>query len=108
MLSTIFPTQRDRRGAPRSAASLSAYLITPAGNHLRGIAKNLSRSGVFVEARVTDEWLVGETARLVFALSDGNVIRLTRYSVLIVREAGHGLGVAFWRSMRSAQIHAGS
>lgn len=96
MLSKIF-TQKDRRGAPRSEASLSAYLITPSGNQLRGVAKNLSRSGVFVETQTPEEWLVGETARLVFALRKGNVIRLVRHSVLVVREARHGLGVAFWR-----------
>jgi hypothetical protein len=107
MTRTTFPSLKDRRGAPRSDASLSAYLITPSGDQLRGVAKNLSRSGVFVEAKMPEEWLVGETARLIFALSDGNVVRLARYSVLIVREARHGVGVAFWRSIRPAQARSG-
>lgn len=98
---------KDRRGAPRSDAALSTYLITPGGQQLRGVARNLSRSGVFVETTMPEEWLVGETARLIFALSEGNVVRLARYSVLIVREANHGVGVAFWRSMRPTRFRGG-
>lgn len=98
---------KDRRGAPRSAACLSTYLITPTGQQLRGTTRNLSRSGVFVEAKMPEEWLVGETVRLIFALSEGNLIRLARYSVLIVREANHGVGVAFWRSMRPTRFRGG-
>jgi hypothetical protein len=101
------PLFKDRRGAPRSDATVSAYLVTQGGNQLRGVAKNLSRSGVFVKIKPPAEWLVGESARLVFAISDGNVIRLAHYSVLIVRETEHGVGVAFWRSMRTIQFSRG-
>lgn len=96
------PLLKDRRNAPRSESSLSAYLMTQAGSQLRGVATNLSRSGVFVKIKIPPEWLVGESARLVFALSDGKVVRLARYSVLIVREAEQGVGLAFWRSTRAA------
>jgi hypothetical protein len=105
MPSRTSPALKDRRGAPRSDSSLAAYLITPSGHQLRGVARNLSRSGVFMESRIAataEEWLVGESARMVFMLADGNVIRLIRYPVLIVREARHGIGMAFCRSMRPA------
>lgn len=95
---TVFP-DKDRRGANRSSSRLKAYLLTSEGQ-LHGTATNLSRSGVFLELPPRSSWLVGETARLVFALGDGGVVRLTRYSVMIVRETKHGLGVAFWRSIR--------
>ncbi|CAL1240805.1 PilZ domain-containing protein [Candidatus Methylocalor cossyra] len=106
MAQTITQPAKDRRGAPRSPISLTAYLITPSGRQLRGVARNLSRSGVFVETRLPPEWLVGETARLVFALTEGNVVRLAHYSVLIVRESPRGLGLAFWRSMRPARTRS--
>lgn len=96
----------DRRSAPRSSASLSAYVITKAGHPLRGVTINLSRSGVFVETKARCEWRIGETARLVLALSEGNMVRLARYSVLVVRETQSGIGLAFWRSPRSNPIQS--
>jgi hypothetical protein len=79
---------------------LAAYLLTPSGNQIRGIAKNLSRSGVFMELKPPSGWMIGETARLVFTLESGNVVRLARYSVVVVRESSGGIGLAFWRSVR--------
>lgn len=95
---------KDRRIAPRSNSVLSAYLITPSGTQLRGTAKNLSRSGIIMETSIPPAWLVGETARLVFTLTEGNVVRLLRYSVVIVRESRAGLGLAFWRSTQPATL----
>lgn len=108
MSQLVNPLVKERRGATRSDTAISAYLITQGGKPLRGIARNLSRSGVFVEIKLPEEWLVGESARLVFAVSDGKVIRLAGYSVLIVREAQNGVGVAFWRSARPAHYCRGS
>lgn len=95
------PAPAERRAAPRSKSAISAYLVTHTGDQLRGVAKSLSRSGVFVELKLPVEWLVGESGRLFFSLKDGNVIRLACYPVLVVREARNGVGVAFWRSGRS-------
>jgi hypothetical protein len=106
MIQTSKISLKDRRGAPRSRASLSAYLLTQAGSQLRGVAINLSRSGLFLETQVPTEWLVGETARLVLTLSDGKIVRLARYSVLIVREVQSGVGLAFWRSLRPKPIQS--
>jgi hypothetical protein len=97
----------DRRETPRSGARLNAYLITQAGHQLRGIATSLSRTGAFIETKAPNDWLAGETARLVFTLAEGNVIRLAGYPVLIVREVPGGIGVAYWRSMRSARFGRG-
>ena len=100
MHNTLSSSDRDRRGAPRSKSTLAAYLITPSGNQVRGVARNLSRSGTFLETAPSGTWQVGETARLVFMLSEGNVVRLARYAVLVVRETKHGVGLAFWRAAR--------
>lgn len=99
------PRLADRRETPRSATELTAYLITPGGQPLRGIATSLSRTGAFIETRAPSAWLVGETARLVFTRAEGKVIRLAGYPVLIVREAAEGLGVAYWRSMRAPRCN---
>lgn len=90
----------DRRGTPRSKVSLSAYLIMPSGHSLRGTTLNLSRSGAFVKTHASLKWQVGETAKLVLAFNEGNLVRLARYSVLVVRGTQQGLGLAFWRSPR--------
>jgi hypothetical protein len=95
---------KNRRGAPRYTAALGAYLITPSGRPLRGVARNLSRSGVFMETRVPTEWLVGETAWLIFTVNDGNIVRLIRYSTVVVRESQHGFGLAFWRAIQPSRI----
>lgn len=100
MANTLSPASRDRRGAPRSQSTLAAYLITPSGEQVRGVARNLSRSGTFLETASNGAWQVGETARLVFMLSEGNVVRLARYAVLVIRETEQGVGLAFWRSAR--------
>jgi hypothetical protein len=42
--------------------------------------------------------LIGEPARLVFTLEHGNLVRLARYSVVIVRESQYGIGLGFWHS----------
>jgi hypothetical protein len=94
----------DRRGAPRSKVSLSAYLIMQSGISLRGTTINLSRSGAFVKTDASLKWQVGETAKLILALSEGNMVRLARYSVLVVRGTQTGLGLAFWRSPRPSLV----
>jgi hypothetical protein len=101
------PFHKDRRDAPRAETALTAYLVTHGGSQLRGCARNLSRSGVFVEIKAPGQWLVGESGRLVFTINEGNVTRLAGYSVLIVREASHGVGVVFWRSLKTTQFTRG-
>ncbi|CAI8919306.1 PilZ domain-containing protein [Methylocaldum szegediense] len=91
-------SEKERRRAPRLDSRISAYLIMPASAPLRGIAKNISRSGVFIEVAKPSKRLIGETARLVFTLEHGNLIRLARYSVVVVRESQHGIGLGFWQS----------
>lgn len=91
-------SEKERRRAPQLDSRISAYLIMPASAPLRGVAKNISRSGVFIETAKPLKRLIGEPARLVFTLEHGNQVRLARYSVVIVRESQHGIGLGFWHS----------
>lgn len=96
---TVFPG--DRRIAPRSMSSVLTYLIPPAGSPLRGITKNLSRSGFFLQTPVRAETAVGTSAMVVFAVVRGKVVRLLRYPVIVKRESQQGYGLAFGRTLWS-------
>jgi hypothetical protein len=94
----------DRRIAPRSMSSVRTYLIPPAGSPLRGITKNLSRSGLFLQTPVRAEASLGKSAMVVFAVERGKVVRLLRYSVIVKRESQHGYGLAFGRTLWSTAV----
>ncbi|MGX2040091.1 PilZ domain-containing protein [Methylocaldum sp. MU1018] len=94
----------DRRNAPRSISSVRAYLVPPAGNPLRGITKNLSRSGVFLQMLTHAETSVGKPAMIIFAVESGNIVRLLRYSVTVKRAAAHGYGLEFGRTLWSTAV----
>lgn len=104
MLGSRTNSEKERRRAPRLDSRISAYLIMPSGAPLRGVARNISRSGVFIETQKPLKRLIGEPARLVFTLEHGNLVRLARYSVVIVRESQHGIGLGFWNSSRAAYL----
>jgi len=101
MLGSRTNAEKERRRAPRLDSRISAYLIMPSSTPLRGVAKNISRSGVFIETTKPLKRLIGEPARLVFTLEHGNLVRLARYSVVIVRESQHGIGLGFWHSTKA-------
>jgi len=94
----------DRRVAPRSISSVRTYLIPPASSPLRGITKNLSRSGVFLQMPVRAEASVGKPAMVVFAVESGKIVRLLRYSVVVKRESQHGYGLEFGRALWSTAV----
>ncbi|WP_414675381.1 PilZ domain-containing protein [Methylocaldum sp.] len=94
----------DRRTAPRSISSVRAYLISPAGGSLRGITKNLSRSGIFLQTAIHPDASVGEPATVVFAVESGKIVRLLRYSVVVKRESRQGYGLEFGRALWSTAV----
>ncbi|BBA37227.1 type IV pilus assembly PilZ [Methylocaldum marinum] len=102
MLGSRTNSGKERRRAPRLDSRISAYLIMPSGAPLRGVARNISRSGVFIETQRPLKRVIGEPARLVFTLEHGNLVRLARYSVVVVRESQHGIGLGFWKSSKPA------
>lgn len=97
-------TPGDRRLAPRSIFSLRTYLIPPAGNPLRGITKNLSRSGIFLQTPVCASASVGKPAVVVFAVERGKIVRLLRYPVIVKRESKQGYGLEFGRTLWSTAV----
>jgi hypothetical protein len=94
----------ERRTAPRSVSSLRAYLLTPAGGLLPGLARNFSRSGVFLQTKIPADSSVGDPATIVFAIENGNIVRLLRYAVVIRRESHQGYGLEFERCLWSTGI----
>lgn len=98
------PAFKERRGAPRFGASLRAYLLTPGGGRFAGVAKNFSRSGVFLRTPIPVDSTVGDPAVIVFALETGNVVRLLRYSVVVRRESRQGYGLEFGYSLWSTAV----
>ncbi|MGX2039473.1 PilZ domain-containing protein [Methylocaldum sp. MU1018] len=102
MIGSKINSEKERRRAPRLDSQISAYLIMPSSAPLRGVAKNISRSGVFIETKEPLRKLIGEPARLIFTLRHGNLVRLARYSVIIVRESRHGIGLGFWHPVKAA------
>jgi hypothetical protein len=75
------------------------------GSPLRGITKNLSRSGVFLQMPVRHaEASVGKPAMVVFAVESGNIVRLLRYSVIVKRESQQGYGLEFGRALWSTAV----
>ncbi|MBP1149124.1 MULTISPECIES: PilZ domain-containing protein [Methylocaldum] len=94
----------DRRVAPRSISSVRTYLIPPAGNPSRGITKNLSRSGIFLQMPTHTEASVGKPAMVVFAVERGKIVRLLRYSVIVKRESQQGYGLEFGRALWSTAV----
>lgn len=98
------PAFKERRTAPRFGSALRAYLITPDGYFLRGVARNFSRSGVFLHTAPPLDSTVGDPATLVFVLENGNIARLLRYAVVVRRECHQGYGLEFGRSLWSTAI----
>lgn len=95
---------KERRTASRSPSTIRAYLLTPRGNPLRGVTRDFSRSGVFLQTKISTESSVGDMATIVFAVDSGSVVRLLRYSVIIRRESNLGYGLEFGRSLWSTAL----
>jgi hypothetical protein len=98
------PSFRERRTAPRSVSFIRAYLLTPIGEPLPGIVRNFSRSGVFMQTKIPADSSVGDSATIVFAVENGNIVRLLRYSVVVRRESRQGYGLEFGRCLWSTGI----
>ncbi|CAL1241440.1 PilZ domain-containing protein [Candidatus Methylocalor cossyra] len=99
------PLIKERRAAPRSLSSIPAYLLLPTGGWARGVMKNFSRAGLFLQTRTPAECsLLGQSTAVVFAIEHGNLVRLLRYRVVIRRESQHGYGLEFGRSLWSTAI----
>jgi hypothetical protein len=98
------PLSRERRAAPRSASFIRAYLLAPVGGLLPGVTRNLSRSGVFLQTKIPADSSVGDLVTIVFAVENGNIVRLLRYAVVIRRESHRGYGLEFGRCLWSTGI----
>lgn len=94
--------QEDRRLARRSDAKLKVYL---SGGSWRepGTALDISRRGVFVETT----WpglSYGSKLDLMFVRSDSKVIKVRRYSAIVIRRSANGLGLRFCWSPHLGRI----
>ncbi len=97
----------ERRLRPRKPVALGVYLNRPGKQPRRYLARNLSSSGVFLDADAI-EFPRHVPLQLFFALtgSGSNVIRVHRVSAMVVRSTRGGVGMMFCGSLRPTRSQA--
>ena len=95
-------SQQDRRFARRSNAALDVYLSGEAKSG-RGITRNISRRGVFVQTNWRG-FLLGARVDLTFVLKEPRVIKLRRFRAIVTRRSAGGLGLKFCAAPRLQRL----
>jgi hypothetical protein len=93
-MSTLFGQVLNRRREARSTVRARVYLTRVGEGMRRCIARDLSRTGAFIEVDPVG-LRSGNLVQVVFALDLGGVTKLHRVSGVVARLSWDGVGVKF-------------
>ena len=90
---------KDRRTGSRKNVSVRVYLGRGGNRRMRGVARDLSETGVYVEADPS-ELRPNTPVASVFVLEYGRVVRLVRLAARVVRICRQGVALEFIATRR--------